>query len=158
MKLRVVPFVIILLITTLVAVTGSLFTTTGLIGWYPTLNLPAWTPDGGFIGIMWTLIYVLTATSAILAWHAMRHSHKLRFLVWLFLANAILNVLWSFIFFEKQAIAASIVDMLILNITTIALVLLIWPFQRLAAILLFPYIGWVSFATYLAYSVWVLNS
>jgi tryptophan-rich sensory protein len=34
---------------------------------------------------------------------------------------------------------------------------LVGPLSRLAALLLAPYAAWVTFATYLSYSVWRLN-
>lgn len=151
------PLVVIAGLTLVVALSGSALTTPEITTWYATLHLPSWTPPGSVIGLAWTTIFILTAISALVVWKNAPRDSRLWWIVLLFLLNGILNVGWSYLFFNQHLIGASILEMLVLNATTIALVFLIWPINRLAAILLFPYIGWVTFATYLAYSVWLLN-
>ncbi len=149
--------VVITGLTLVVAVFGSLLTTPQLTTWYNTLNLPSWTPPGSIIGLAWTAIFILTALSAMLVWNTAPRDSRLWWIVLLFTLNGILNVFWSYLFFNQHLIGVSILEMLMLNATTIALIFLMWPLSRLAATLLFPYVGWVTFATYLAYSVWRLN-
>ena len=60
-------YIIIPLIAFLTATIGSFFTGTGM-DWYETINLPEWTPPGYIIGIVWTIIFVLTAVSALFVW------------------------------------------------------------------------------------------
>lgn len=152
------PLLITASLTLLVAVTGSLLTTSQLTTWYNTLNLPTWTPTGSVIGLAWTTIFILTAISAVRVWQRAPRNNRLWWIVLLFLLNGALNVGWSYLFFNQHLIGASVIEMLALNATTIILVILIWPINRLAALLLWPYVGWVTFATYLAYSVWRLNN
>lgn len=156
--IHILPISSIIGLTLLVAVTGSLFTTPEIPTWYNSLDLPSWTPSGSIIGLVWTIIFILTACSAILIWQNAPRNRRFWRIVFLFILNGVLNVGWSYLFFNQHLIGASIVEMLVLNATTIALVILTWPINRLAATLLFPYVGWVTFATYLAYSVWQLNS
>lgn len=151
------PLVVIVGLTLLVALSGSALTTAELSTWYVTLNLPSWTPQGSVIGFAWTTIFILTAISALIVWENAPRDSRLWWIALLFLLNGVLNVGWSYLFFNQHLIGASILEMLVLNATTIVLVFLIWPISRLAAILLSPYVGWVTFATYLAYSVWQLN-
>lgn len=152
------PLVVIAGLTLLVALSGSTLTTAELSSWYANLSLPSWTPSGSLIGLAWTTIFILTALSAIIVWYKTPRDSRLWWIVLLFLLNGFLNVGWSYLFFNQHLIGVSILEMLALNATTIALVFLMWPINRLAAILLFPYVGWVTFATYVAYSVWRLNS
>ena len=53
-------------IVALVAVLGGLATEIG--DWYEGLNFPSWRPPNWLFGPAWTLIFVLTATSGVLAW------------------------------------------------------------------------------------------
>ncbi|MEK7499199.1 MAG: TspO/MBR family protein [Patescibacteria group bacterium] len=149
--------IIIIFLTCAVSVLGSAFTGPEIQTWYAQLNLPSWTPPGGTIGIVWTIIFILTAMSAILVWNRAQQYKYISWIGFLFFLNGILNVFWSFLFFNQHAIGLSVIEMLILNASTIALIVLIVPVNRFAAMLLFPYVAWVSFATYLAYSVWKLN-
>lgn len=62
-------YLVIPLITVIVAVSGSSFTNQGLNSWYNTLKLPLIAPPGWFIGLIWTIIYILATVSAIILWN-----------------------------------------------------------------------------------------
>ena len=149
-------YIIIPLITIIVAVVGSFLTSAGMY-WYKTLKLPDIAPPGGFIGIVWTIIFILSTISALIIWNNTPRSNLFWWIIGIFILNAILNVLWSYIFFYSHNIGGAIIEMIILEITVIALCVLIWPISRIASILFWPYAAWVSFATYLAYHIWILN-
>ncbi|PIR66294.1 MAG: hypothetical protein COU51_04675 [Parcubacteria group bacterium CG10_big_fil_rev_8_21_14_0_10_36_14] len=68
-----------------------------------------------------------------------------------------LNFLWSYLFFDQHLFFLAIIEASILGFSVLILIIFIWPVSRLASILLFPYFGWVAFATYLTYAIWVLN-
>lgn len=142
-------------ITVFVAGFGSWLTSGGM-DWYDTLTLPMIAPDGAFIGSAWTIIFFLSTISAILFWNTERKKN-FELIAGLFLANAFLNVFWSFLFFTAHFLFWPIVEMIILNLTNVALVYFLWHYKRTSAYLLMPYFIWVSFATYLAYLIYSLN-
>lgn len=148
-------YITIPLITIAVASVGGYLTSLGL-DWYYGLDLPALAPGGGFIGMVWTVIYFLATLAALLFWNAPR---KGRFdaIVVLFLANAIFNALWSLVFFVSHDFYAAMVEMTILNLINFVLIRLLWNYERRSAVLLIPYFIWVAFATYLTYSISTLN-
>ena len=111
------------------------------------MNLPSWTPPGSIIGLAWTTIFILTALSAMIVWNTAPRDSRLWWIVLLFLLNGVLNVFWSYLFFNQHLVGTALWEMLLLNASTVALIVLIWPINRLAASLLFPYVGWVTFAT-----------
>lgn len=150
-------YLIIPLVTVAVAVIGSRFTSSGLGGWYRSINLPAWTPPGGVIGLVWTTIFALSTASALIVWNAPNAKAKLPLFAALFLLNAALNVLWSYLFFSRHRIGAAVFEAILLDLTVIALIVLAWPISRPASALLMPYAAWVAFASYLTYNVWKLN-
>lgn len=147
---------------------GGTFTSQGL-AWYYKLNLPNSTPSGSFIGMAWAVIYITAGLSALIMWNKApakpswlmfwKKDNRSRFwwVLALFIFNAALNFLWTYLFFVQHLIAWSIVEMVILNITVFALIVLIWPFSKWASLLLWPYFIWVSFATFFAYRIWILN-
>lgn len=155
MKIKL-NYAIIPLITIAVSVAGSYLTDLGM-DWYNTINLPEITPPGSLIGAVWTIIFILSTISALLVWNLSKRNKRIWWIIGIFIANAVLNVFWSGLFFGLHLIGASIIEMIILEISVLALIILAWPVSRWASILLFPYAGWVIFATYLAYNIWLLN-
>jgi tryptophan-rich sensory protein len=154
---------IIPLIMIVTALVGSWFSSRGVQGWYQTINKPSFTPPGSVIGMVWTAIFILSTIAALLVWNDPSHTGnadmQTRYL-WIgaiFVLNAILNVLWSYLFFEKHRIFAAVWEAIALDLTVIVLIVLIWPISRWASALLMPYAGWGAFASYLTYAVWTMN-
>ena len=71
--------------------------------------------------------------------------------------NGIVNAAWSYFFFSKHLLGFSVVDAGLIAITVLIMVIVVWPHSKLAALLLFPYLGWISFATYLTYVIFKMN-
>jgi len=161
-------YFVIPLIVILVAVGGSLLTNMGM-EWYLTQVIkPEITPPGWVIGMVWNVIFVLTAISAIMFWNKAKkgtrfllffkkQNPEFNLVIGLFIVNAVLNVGWSLLFFALSYMKASVFEMMVLELTNILLIGLIWKTSKIAAILLVPYAAWVGFATYLAYQVSIIN-
>ena len=62
-------YVLIPLIAIAVVMAGSLITRSG-IPWFRTLRIPSWMPPAKIITGVWTILFVLTSVSAVLAWDA----------------------------------------------------------------------------------------
>ena len=151
-------YILIPFVTIAVSVAGSAFTSSGIgSGWYEAIAKPAWTPPGSVIGAVWTTIFILSTISAILVWNSAKHDLRFRWIIGIFITNAFLNVFWSFLFFGQKMIGSAVIEAAILDLSVIALIVLIWPVSRAASVLLIPYAAWAAFATYLTYSVWRLN-
>ena len=75
----------------------------------------------------------------------------------LFGTNLALNTAWTLIFFRGRNPLAAGVEIVVLEATTVALVVRAWPVSRLAAVLLVPYALWVAFATALTWAIWARN-
>lgn len=132
--------------------------TSGNMSWYKTLVLPPIAPPGGFIGLVWTVIFILTAISILLFWNKEKKPKNKRLIGELFVLNGALNVFWSAVFFGQHLLGWAIVEMIVLNITNLVLIIWLWRNKyRASSILLWPYFGWVCFATFLASWIWVLN-
>lgn len=149
-------YVIIPFITIVVASIGSFLTSRGM-GWYQTIALPSWTPPGVVIGAVWTVLFILATTSLLIVWNKIERTWVFRHIIRFFILNAILNVLWSAAFFFGHLFGIAVFDAAVLCLTTVILTALIWRFSRTAALLLVPYVAWTAFATYLSYSILVLN-
>lgn len=151
-----INYLLIPLVTLLVSIVGSQITSKGM-DWYKTIILPSWTPVGSIIGLVWTTIFILSTIAALYVWNKFSVSRRFKWIFIIFSLNAILNVLWSYLFFGKHLILAAFVEAIVLGLSVLILIFLIWPIKKWPALLLVPYALWVAFASYLTYSVWTLN-
>lgn len=154
-----INYLIIPLVTIAVAWLGARFTMQSVREWYPSLRKPSWTPPGAVIGAVWTVLYVLASASAFVIWNVsvLSFTGVPPVITVTFLANAVLNALWSYVFFAKRRMGAAIWVCIALDLTIVALIDMAGMASAAAAWLLVPYAAWVTFAAYLNYRVWDMN-
>lgn len=75
----------------------------------------------------------------------------------IFVAQLFANALWTWLFFAWRLGAVALAEIVILWLLIAGTIALFWRLQRTAAMLLLPYLAWVSFATALSFSLWRLN-
>lgn len=123
---------------------------------YGGLAQPSWAPPAWVFGPVWTVLYILMGVAAWLVWreHGFRGAAvALR----LYVAQLVANALWTWIFFAWHQGALSLAEIVVLWLLIAGTLLAFWRLHRLAALLLVPYLAWVSFATALTFSLWRLN-
>lgn len=139
----------------LVAATGAALTDTG--PWYESLKTPDWKPADWVFGPVWTMILTLCAAAGILAWRR-TPSRQDRLILFLFFAlNAFLNVSWSFLFFTMQRPDWALIEVALLWASIVALIFAVAKWSSFAAVLLTPYLVWVTTASVLNYEIVQLN-
>lgn len=126
-------------------------------GWYRGLDLPPFQPPGPAFGIVWSILYALIAASASRATRAAPDGRVRRRVVWMFVANLLLNVAWTWIFFRAHRAGAAGIEILVLQASTLLLIRELTAFDRTAARLLVPYAAWVAFATVLTWTIAATN-
>jgi benzodiazapine receptor len=137
---------------------GSTLTRNGLRAWYPKLQKPSFTPPDWVFGPVWTLLYAMMGVSLYLVSQQRgEDSGEVRSARILFWVQLVLNVLWSYVFFGRRSPGWALVEIGFLWIAIAATTRSFWKVSRTAALLLLPYILWVSFAVLLNYSIWRLN-
>ena len=77
---------------------------------------------------------------------------------YLFGLQLALNLAWSVAFFAGRSPAAGVAVILVLWASVVATIMAFGRVQRLAALLLLPYLAWVTFAAVLNVEIWRLNS
>jgi translocator protein len=75
----------------------------------------------------------------------------------LFVVNGLANLVWSPLFFRLQRPDWALYEVPILWLSILAPMLLLRPISGTAALLLLPYLSWVSFAAYLNLTIVRLN-
>jgi tryptophan-rich sensory protein len=121
------------------------------------LAKPAWTPPDPAFGVIWTVIFALAAIAGVSAWRAAPGDRGREAVIGLFAVNGFLNILWSLIFFTLQRPDWALVESAGLWLSVAALVVFLGRLSRRAAVLLVPYLIWVSLAVLLNYQVTRLN-
>lgn len=125
---------------------------------YKELELPSLAPPGWLFPIVWTILYACMGVAAYLI-YADRHvrpDDKQRALG-LYALQLFVNFWWSIFFFRWGMLFTSVVVILILDVLVVLTMDAFSKIQPIAATILFPYLVWILFATYLNFSIWSLN-
>ncbi len=139
----------------LVALLGGAATEIG--PWYYGLLKPSWQPPDWLFAPVWTVIYALTAMAGVLAWNRIRNRERRLRVMGLFAVNALLNVLWSELFFTSKRPDWAVAEVVPFWLSILALMVVLWPISRNASWLLAPYLVWVLFAGVLNLAIVRLN-
>lgn len=123
---------------------------------YGALSQPAWAPPGWLFGPVWTLLFVLMGLAAWLVWREHGFGGA-RLTLGLHGLQLVANALWSWVFFAWQLGALAVAEIAVLWLLIAATLAAFWRLNRLAALLLLPYLAWVSFAAALTFTLWRLN-
>ncbi len=135
----------------------------GLVGarflpgaWYAGLAKPAWTPPNAVFPIVWPILYIMMGWAAARVWfRAGVGPAKLALGLWC--AQLVLNALWSWLFFGLHEPGVAFFDLVLLWAAILATVRAFGRHDRPAALLLLPYLAWVTFAGALNLATWRLN-
>ncbi|WP_336035606.1 TspO/MBR family protein [Halobacterium yunchengense] len=139
-----------------VGASPALVTATGSGSWYETLARPELAPPNWVFGPVWTLLFTLLGVAAYLVLRDGRGRAR-TLALGLFVAQYVLNVSWTLVFFGGQDIEGGLAVIAVLWALIAATIGAFARVRRAAAALLVPYLAWVSFAAYLNYAFWTLN-
>ena len=131
-------------------------TSTSVGSWYPTLTKPDFTPPDGAFAPVWLTLYVLMALAGWRVWRKAGFAGAAVALT-LFGVQLALNLLCPVLSFGLQRIGWALVDIGLLWLAIVATILAFRRIDGFAAVLLLPYLAWVSFAAVLSYEIWRLN-
>jgi len=130
---------------------------TDLGPWYQALKQPDWKPPDPAFGVIWSTIFTLGAFSGWLTWRQAPLLRERLVVLAVFLINLCLNVLWSWLFFVQHRPDWSLVELYFLWASIVAMMVVSWRHSRLAAVLLVPYLAWVTTAGFLNQANITLN-
>ncbi len=154
---KVLGILAFVLICELAGIIGSVFTTPSIPGWYAALAKPPFNPPNWVFAPVWTTLYALMGISAYLVYEKGSRRKEVRKALAIFGGQLLLNMLWSIVFFGAHMILGAAVIIVFLWGMIVASIWLFFRISKPAAYLLAPYLLWVSFATVLNISLYVLN-
>jgi len=149
--------IISIIICQSVGLIGALFTRSALAQWYVTLKKPWFTPPNWLFAPVWSILYALMGMAVFLVWRKSRLIPGVKAALGVFMIQLILNMFWPIVFFGQRSIPGGFVIIVFLWLAIIWTIRAFWPISKLSAVLLLPYIAWVSFAMVLNYALFTLN-
>ena len=151
-------FIIAMLISFIPGIFGVIFTPHNASdAWYNALNKSGLTPDGWVFGVAWTILYALLgwALYLIVSNEKARVSKARAYI--LFAMQVILNFAWTYLYFGLHMVGAALVVLIGLIVIAVWMAREFKFISRFASYLVWPYIIWMLFATYLNASILFLN-
>jgi len=141
---------------TILAFAGMMLTKLG--SWYYGLKKPSWQPPDWLFGPAWTTIFILEAAAAVIAWDTIKNPEQDVIFITAFIANGIFNMLWSWLFFTLRRPDWALAEVGFLWASVLAMIIVLHEFTHHAWWLIVPYLLWVSFASFLNYTIVRLNA
>lgn len=134
---------------------GALATGPAVINWYPGLSKPFFSPPDWVFAPVWIVLYILMGIAAYLVW---REKSKLvpSAMSWYWIQLA-LSATWSLFFFGLKNPLLALGEIVVLWWAIFMTARKFSFVSNLAAMLMLPYLAWVSFATILNLSIVILN-
>ena len=153
MKSRIIVWVLFYA-STLVAAGGAIWFVGDLNAnkWIvPTIAPPAW-----LFGPVWTILYLLIATSGYRI-SSLKSSNLKNIALGLWALQMCLNTLWTPVFFGAFDLQGALGIIVILWLTIVSYIVVSFKIDRASSYLFMPYWVWVSFATALNFSYILVN-
>lgn len=155
---KIFQFVLAMIISFLPGAFGYIFTPNGgSDAWFNALNVSVLTPDGWVFGVAWTILYAILGVALYLIISDERSRVPKAKAYWLFFVQMLFNALWSYVFFGLNMISAALIVLLALLVVSVWMMRAFRPINRTASYLVWPYIIWLLFATYLNATIMFLN-
>ena len=136
---------------------GSIATARSVSDWYPLLAKPTWNPPSWIFGPVWTFLYILMGAAAWRVWRSAGSFTAAQSALLLFFVQLALNIIWSWIFFGLRMPGPALIELTLLWVGIAATIKVFLVIDTLAALMMSPYILWVTFAGFLNFAIWILN-
>ncbi len=134
---------------------GSLATFPNIDTWYETLVRPWFSPPNWVFGPVWNILYFLIGLSFFFLWNKGFKRYKTTRNLFIF--HMVLNALWSIVFFGMHNILGAFMIIILMIATLVVLMEQIWRIYKPSMYLLIPYLLWITFASVLNFSIFLLN-
>ena len=156
---KIITWVVFYLCVTVASSAGFVFPLGDDNLWYTSLIEPRFAPPSWVFAPVWTTLYLLIATSAfrIMTKSSYKMNNLLPLAIALWSLQLALNVIWTPIFSGAQNLEVAFYYIMMLWVIIIAYIFVSWRIDRLASLMMMPYLAWVSFASVLNYYYWQLN-
>jgi tryptophan-rich sensory protein len=102
------------------------------------------------------VLYVLMGVAAWRVWRG-GDADTVRGPLTLFALQLALNLGWTVVFFGLQKLGSAVATIVVLDVAILVTTLSFRTVDRMAALLMTPYLAWAAFASVLNVAIWRLN-
>lgn len=155
-KSNIIKLILSLILPLSIGAFAGMFTSEAIPGWYATLNRPSFNPPNWLFGPVWTTLYLLMGISFYLIWKQEKSKER-DFAMLFFFVQLTLNFAWSFIFFYFNKIGLAFAEIILLWLSIVVMIIRFYKIKPITAYMNIPYLLWVSFASILNLSYYLLN-
>ena len=137
---------------------SSIVTQSSIKTWYPTLIKPVFNPPNWIFAPVWSMLYIFMGIAAGLVWNKHENNKELVKKGLLFFGvQLFFNALWSYLFFGLNNLLLASIEIILLLLMIFETYVIFKKLDKKAGYLFIPYMAWVSFATILTISIFILN-
>lgn len=155
---KTVKIILAAIVSLILGSAGGLVTTPSIPTWYVFLNKPFFSPPNWLFGPVWTILYILIGISFALIWSKYKKGDKKVIAAMkLFGIQFLLNIIWSPVFFGLKNLFLAFIIIIFMWYFLFKTIKAFAKIDKKASYLLYPYLAWISFASLLNFSVWILN-
>lgn len=146
-----------IVIAQLAGIVGSFFTANSVKSWYLTINKPSWNPPSFVFGPVWISLYTLMGVASYLIWQKRGVNQNVKAALVVYGVHLVLNALWSILFFGLRNPGIAFLEIIGLLFFIVLTMVMFYKIRPITLWLLLPYLTWVSFASFLNFTIWRLN-
>lgn len=125
--------------------------------WYTTLEKPFFNPPNWIFAPVWTVLYLLMGIAVGRVWNYGIHHRWVKTAVYHFVFQLLVNGLWSLVFFGLRNPIGAMVVIVVLLFLIVRTIQQFRVVDLTATRLLYPYLIWVVFASFLNAGIVLLN-
>lgn len=120
---------------------------------YEYLVKPSFSPPSWLFPVMWTIIYFLMG----LSYYLYKTYGPIKDLHTIYYSQLFLNLIWPILFFNLKFRFIGTVEIIFLTLVVLLQIYSYLKYYRPSFYLNIPYFIWLLFATYLTFSIYLLN-
>ena len=133
----------------------SSFLTKDSMNMYKNVNQPEFAPPSTIFPVVWTILYILMGISSYIVVES--DSNLKGKSIFVYYMQLIVNFFWPIIFFNLRMYLFAFFWLLLLWILTFYMIILFKKINKLSSYIQIPYLLWLTFASFLNFSVYLLN-
>lgn len=156
-KFKLKPLIISILIPFIGAGISTLISGLNKGDFYASLQKPPLSPPDWIFAFVWPILYLLMGIACYRVYMKEDITGKGSNSIFIYGIQLLLNFLWPILFFGFKLYGLAFIELIILFIFIIITTIKFYKVDKLAGILLVPYLLWTIFAGYLNFGVWFLN-
>ena len=157
MTLKIIQGLYSFILVFITSLISKHFTDIGLENFYETINVSDITPENNYFRYIWKALYILLFLSFFTILVSKKSVEQFDDANALFIFQLFLQILWTFSFFYMGQLLASSIVIVLLVIEAFLMIYVFYPINKWAVLMVFPYLIWIMYASYLNIYIVFIN-